>query len=230
MARAWELYYRGLSLRNIKQYLKIHFGTKNLSHSTIFYWVQHCSEIMNKYTIQFLPKSIDTLHADETTLKVAGTMHKGYCDAWLWVGIDLKSKLLVSTYISQGRTLTDATKFVNGIPITPKRVITDALPSYIIPIKQKWNNKARHIVVKNISSNITNNVIERFNGFVKDRTKPMRGFGAMHSAETYFKGLSVYNNFIKPHSSLDGKTPAEFLGIDLGLADNPVLDILKRSI
>ncbi|ALV62985.1 hypothetical protein ADU37_CDS12860 [Thermococcus sp. 2319x1] len=40
----------------------------------------------------------------------------------------------------------------------------------------------------------------------------------------------IYYNFIRPHMSLNGKTPAEEAGIDLNLGNNKWLDLLKKSL
>ena len=40
--------------------------------------------------------------------------------------------------------------------------------------------------------------------------------------------LQMYHNFIKPHMSLNGKTPAEVAGIDTGLGENKLAGLLDK--
>ncbi len=230
IASAWELYFRGVSLRNIKFYLKSQYHIKKLTHVTIFYWIQTYSVVMKKYTDQFMPKKIDVIQMDETAFIISRQSYANwYNKAWLWVGLDAKTKLLVSSHISMERDGINATKFMNKIKLTPRIVISDKLHCYKIPIKKRWKGKVKHLTVNKDRTTFSNNCLERWNGFFKDRIIPMRGFGAIHSANAFMDGLQVYNNFIKHHSSLDGLTPAKAHGINLELGENPVLELLKLS-
>ncbi len=63
----------------------------------------------------------------------------------------------------------------------------------------------------------TNQIIERKHGTLKDRLKPMRGLKKDESADKILKGYVVNYNFVRPHLSLKGKTPAQEAGIGEGL-------------
>jgi putative transposase len=53
--------------------------------------------------------------------------------------------------------------------------------------------------------------MERMNGEIRDREKVMRG---LKRADTpILKGMQIYHNFIRPHESLNGDTPADRAGI-----------------
>ena len=63
-----------------------------------------------------------------------------------------------------------------------------------------------------------NNPIERENGNIKDRLKVMRGgFGSFEGAQGFLNMRRVIHNFVNPHQSLKGKTPAEAAEINLKL-------------
>ncbi|MCL5068419.1 MAG: hypothetical protein M1368_08730 [Thaumarchaeota archaeon] len=49
------------------------------------------------------------------------------------------------------------------------------------------------------------------NGEIRDREKTMRSLKTMGSP--ILSGYQLYHNFIRPHSALEGKTPAEVAGI-----------------
>jgi len=53
----------------------------------------------------------------------------------------------------------------------------------------------------------------RLNGEFRYREKVMRGVKTKDSI--IFDGCQLYHNYVRPHSSLDGKTPAEACGIEI---------------
>ena len=86
------------------------------------------------------------------------------------------------------------------------------------------------MISKGIDSRSNNNRVERFFCTVKDRTRVMRGgFGNLESGTDSMRLATVYYNNIRPHMGLGGRTPAEAAGIDLGLGQNRMLDLIIRS-
>ena len=57
------------------------------------------------------------------------------------------------------------------------------------------------------------NIIERFHGTIKSRTKVLRGFKNMDTAEHILDGFLIHYNFFRPHIILKDRTPAEVAGI-----------------
>ena len=51
------------------------------------------------------------------------------------------------------------------------------------------------------------------NGEVRDREKVLRGLKKDDSA--MLSGYQIFHNYVRPHESLDGKTPAEACGIKI---------------
>ncbi len=56
-----------------------------------------------------------------------------------------------------------------------------------------------------------NNKMERMNGEIPDREKTIRGLKKKRTP--ILKGYQIYHSYIRPHESLNGKTPAEACGI-----------------
>ena len=95
-------------------------------------------------------------------------------------------------------------------------LITDGLPAYHDAYKKEFwtmrkDTRTEHINAVKLSGNMNNNKMEGFNGEIRDREKTMRG---LKKKETpILKGYQIFHNYIRPHESLDGKTPSEACGI-----------------
>ena len=73
-----------------------------------------------------------------------------------------------------------------------------------------------------------NNAIERYNGDLKSRIKIMRGgFRSDEGAEAFLNMKRLIHNFVNPHQTLKGKTPAEAAEINLPLRRNRLLSLIK---
>ena len=73
-----------------------------------------------------------------------------------------------------------------------------------------------------------NNLVERPQGTIRERNKTQRGLKYEHTP--FVRGHQVYYNFIRPHESLYGKTPAQTSGIDLYLGNNKWQNLIIQSI
>ncbi|MGI0015434.1 MAG: hypothetical protein ACREBU_18610 [Nitrososphaera sp.] len=77
-----------------------------------------------------------------------------------------------------------------------------------------------------IAKRENNNRIERLNGTLRERTKVQRGWKTARTSLA--EGNRIQYNFVKPHITLDGQTPAAVAGI--GVADkNKWLGLLKSA-
>jgi putative transposase len=109
----------------------------------------------------------------------------------------------------------------------PKVIITDKLFAYLDGIEMAFGADTRHVQSKGFSVKPNTNLIERFHGTLKSRTKVMRGLKTPESALIILDGWLVYYNFFRPHESLGDKTPAEKAGLDFPLKN--WLDVVKQS-
>ncbi|KYC50041.1 MAG: hypothetical protein AMQ74_01327 [Candidatus Methanofastidiosum methylothiophilum] len=64
---------------------------------------------------------------------------------------------------------------------------------------------------------------------MRQRNKVQRGLKHVEPSKVFVDGFKTYYNFIRPHMSLNGKTPAEMAGIDLELDGNKWAEIIKLS-
>ena len=110
---------------------------------------------------------------------------------------------------------------------SPKVIITDKLFAYLDGIEMAFGADTQHIQSKGFSVQPNTNLIERFHGTLKSRTKVMRGFKTPESALLILDGWLVFYNFFRPHESLNNKTPAEKAGLKAPFSN--WMDIVKQS-
>jgi putative transposase len=225
-----DMFYEGLSVRKIKRQIKTLFGT-TISQVAIWKWIQKYSQLVKEYvdTVK-LEKLCGEWHLDETMIKCNGE------NKWVWQMIDNDTKFMLAMHLSDSRTTLDvANVFKQGkdkATEKPKDVYVDGCVSY-----QSGFNKVlydHHQSVKlhqkvGIRARKTNNVIERLHVTLKDRTKPMRGLGEMGTAKVLLDGWNVHYNFVRPHQSLKGKTPAEVAGSNIHI-ENGWKDLIGLAI
>jgi len=78
-------------------------------------------------------------------------------------------------------------------------------------------DRVEHIRKPRFIDPTNNKIVERLNGTIREREKVMRGMKNDDTAEELMNGFRAYYNFIRPHMGLNGKTPAEESGLNLGL-------------
>ncbi len=206
-----SMFYDGLSLSDIARHLA-HTYNNPVNPSTVYRWVI-------KYTIKALalledlkPKVSDTWVVDETVLKVAG--HK----VWFWDIIDDGTRFLIASFLSQTRGMPDVVTVMRRAwertDKAPKTIISDGLKVYPDGIDRVFGSYSKHIQTKGFTEDINTNLIERFHGTLKERTKVLRGFKTLDTAELILDGFLINYNFFRPHMTLKNKTPAQVAGIE----------------
>jgi transposase-like protein len=228
VASALSMYYEGMSLHGIRRNL-IQTYKSYPSNSTIYQWVVHFTRIAVKAAEAYKPDVGDIWVADETMLKIEGE------NLWFWDIIDQKTRFLLASHISTSRTTRDAKALVEraaeraGKP--PKVIITDKLAAYLDGIELAFGGDTKHLPAKKLTAKDGTQIIERFHGTLKARTKIMRGLKTRKSAGLITDGYLVHYNFFRPHEALKDKsgehTPAEKAGIKFPFKN--WLDIVKGA-
>ena len=131
--------------------------------------------------------------------------------------IDEDTRFLLASHLSMSRTSRDASALMGKAwkraNKAPKVIISDKLYAYLDGIETVFGADTEHIQSKGMSADINTNLIERFHGTLKERTKVVRGFKTVDTALVILDGFLVHYNFFRPHMTLHNKTPAEVAGI-----------------
>jgi transposase-like protein len=213
VAASLDLYYRGLSLRQIVQHLEASYRVK-ISYGTIYYWIKKYVDLVSQYIGGLNTNLSGRMHADETVLKVRGR------DLLLWSLLDSETRFLVATHISQKRGEDDASSLLKKAKIVNKgkvtEIVTDGLASYDGAIRNQLGSDPEHPVI-HLQGPLCiglNNKMERLNGSIKARTKTMAGLYSEESALRFTNGFKIYYNFMNSHSALFDMTPAMAAGME----------------
>jgi transposase-like protein len=210
ISSALSMYYCGMSIDEIRLHLDQEHNYKP-SDSTIYEWIQKFSIKANDYIEQYHPQVGDVWIADETVLDLGGKK------VWFWDLIDTKTRFILASHLSYNRTSQHAQalveKAVKRAGKSPKVILTDKLAAYLDGIENVLGSDTEHLQSKGFSSEQNTNMIERFHGSLKSRTKVMRGLKTPESALTILDGWLVHYNYFRPHESLKGITPASKAGI-----------------
>ena len=204
------MFYEGQSLNSVRRMLTQIYGSYP-SDSTVYRWVSRFSKRAGKRVADLKPDVGDVWIADETVLKMDGK------NVWFWDIIDAKTRFLLASHISRTRTTKDAQKLMESAleraGKIPRVICTDRLKSYLDGIELTFGADTKHRQGGPFDVEANTNLIERFHGTLKARTKIMRGLKDIRSAKILTDGWLLHSNYLRPHESLDGKTPARAAGI-----------------
>jgi putative transposase len=212
-----DLYFEGLSVRKIQKQIEKLYDV-SVSQVTIWKWITKYSDLVKSFVTTLKPQLSGMWHEDETMVSCEGR------NVWFWEMIDENTRFLVASHLSGTRTFEDTVAiFKKGFEqskVRPKAVFVDGSHVY-----KRAFNKVFYTMKKatrpelvqrvGVRTRETNNIVERLHGTLKDRTKPMRGLKDFDSTQSILEGFTVHYNFVRPHQSLKGKTPAQVSGIDM---------------
>ena len=203
-----NMYYEGMSIKAIRRHLQQEHDHAP-STATIYEWIMKYTQYATDSIKGYKPQVGNVWIADETVLRIDGN------NIWFWDIIDDKTRFLLASRVSRSRTTRDAQMLIDRAiktaGKTPKVVVTDKLASYL-DVDYGKDAEHRHGAPFSIEDNT--NLIERFHGTLKARTKVMRGLKNLESAIEFTKGWLVNYNFLRPHEVLDDKTPADVARVD----------------
>jgi transposase-like protein len=210
IALALSMFYEGMSLNGIRRNLDQNYGMYP-SDSTVYGWIVRFTRVAIEKATELQANVGSLWVADETMLKIEGKK------VWFWDCIDDRTRFLLASHMSLTRTTKDARMLMLAAAqttgCTPKTIITDKLAAYLDGIELAFGANTRHVQSQGFRIQPNTNLIERFHGTLKQRTKVMRGLKKRSAAKLIMDGWLVHYNFFRPHEALGNKTPAEKAGI-----------------
>ena len=221
IATAIGLFMDGLSTRKVRSNLRRLVGDMK-SNVSVYNWLVKYSKMSVDFVKCFQTHTSEVWHADETAIKIRGKDH------WYWFVMEHDTRFILSSHLTEwGRKDKHAVQLFRDAKrmasYSPKYIVTDKLPAYRAGVNRNFytNTKPRteHINRIGFVKLTNNNMIERSNGVIKDRLKPMRGLKNAQSARILLDGFNlVHRNFLTVHSTI-GMTPAKACHIDLPIRD-----------
>ena len=233
-----DLYFSGTSLRKTARILNDHFEL-TLSNSSVFRWIQKFVPMITEYAQGLSPQLSETWQADELFVKMKGgvkeTQYKQKNMAFLWNVMDRKTRFLLASKVSKHRDVGGAARAFmearkNAGESLLERVFTDGLDKYKegIAFGFAGTQKPEHIARMGVGKpHANNNRVERLNGTLRERVKVQRGWKNPESKIA--EGQRLHYNFVKPHSALEGQTPAQRAGVGVQ-GENKWLALLTKSL
>jgi len=229
ITQAMQLYFTGESLRGVQKFLKLQ-GV-NMSHVSIYKWVKKYVKLMDNYLQTITPQVGNKWHADEVWLKINGDKK------YLFAMMDNDTRFWIAQEVADSKFKHDAQNLLAMGKQVAKKIpsvfVTDGLPAYNDAFKKEFEAKnflhkpSKHIRDIHFKHQLSNNNIqERLNGEFRDREKVFRGLKKVDSSA--ITGIKLYHNYIRPHMSLDGDTPADRSGIEIK-GDNKWLTIIQNA-
>jgi len=227
---------KGCSLRKVAEHIKVFYDVK-IDNTSVLRWIQRFADVVSPFVNSLeIPHLSGIFHVDEMMVHVRREKQEIGHYQWLWNVMDNTTKFWISGIVSQRREIMDARKVFQDAKlktVTPKAVIHDGLPSYNEAFNKEYftntNPRVKNIRSISVRNEGLNSVVERLNGTMRDREKAMRGMNTKESAQKIIEAMRIYYNFVRPHDSLGGKTPAEASGIIMQ-GENKLLGLIQNSM
>lgn len=210
---ALDLRAKGLSLHKICDFIFQKYKIK-VHNSNILYWQKKFGEKLQTFTSQFVLDFSQNTHVDEMFLKKKGSDYTGF--TYYWAAIDYNTKFLLADHISLWREEDECKTFLKKvrkrIKKPPIRCHSDNSYDYPRPIRIVFGKQTQHIHFPAWKKKFKNNPIERYFNTLREVTKNLRRFTSAKNMTIHFQFLAVYYNFLRPHKTLCGQTPAQVAG------------------
>lgn len=211
---ALDLRAKGLSFGKIQNHIFQKYNLK-VSRKTILYWQTKFGEMINNFTKSFQLSHSTNVHADEVFFRTKGQRKRDFI--FYWDAIDYDTKFLLADHMSLVREEDEAKCFLRKLKeallTKPINIHTDNSYDYPPAIRKVFGRgKVKHIHFPAWKMKFKNNPIERYHNTIKENYKVMRRFCSLESAYRFLEFFRNYYNFIRPHMTLDWKTPAQRAG------------------
>ena len=212
ISSALTMFYEGMSLGAIgKELQRTH--NNHPPASTVREWVLRFTKLATRAAQSYVVQTGSIWVADETVLKIGGQ------NVWFWDVMDNDTRFLLASHLSLSPTTRDAQMLILRAIIhadqLPQIIITDKLRPYFDGTERIFGADTHYILSKGLFFRMQENkdLIDRFHGTLKGRTKVMRRIKGRETAKLVMDAWLVHYDFFRPSEGLRGRTPAEAAGI-----------------
>lgn len=207
VARALYNYYAGMSLNAICEGIK-QDTTEPVTDTSVYKWLAKYTAIALNEADRHRPKVGKKWVMDETVVILDGKKW------WLITALDSETRFLLGMKLSTNRNRQDIQEVLERATaktsIIPSEILTDGWVGYPDAIERAYGADAKHIRSKPFADKeLSTNLMERWNGTLKDRLKPMRGMDRNSNFQLILDGFVFFYNYLRPHMGLGGKTPSQ---------------------
>lgn len=207
VSRALYNYYAGMSLNAICEGIRQDNG-ETVTDTSVYKWLAKYTAIALNEAENCHPKVGKKWVMDETVVTLDGKKY------WFITAIDYDTRFLLGTKLSTNRNKKDIQAVLEQATAktgtVPSVVFTDGWGGYREAMEQAYGADSKHVVTKPfVDKEMSTNLMERWNGTLKDRIKTMRGMDRNYNFQLILDGFVFYYNYIRPHIALGGKTPGE---------------------
>lgn len=233
VAAGLRMYFDGASSPRVSRSLRSIIGV-SVHDRNVLRWIEKYVPQVDAFLWNFTPRLSGVWHSDETTLRFRPSepltegermlkVRRRGEDWWQWDAIDAGTRFIVGTSISRTRTYNEGLAYMRACAVyapKPSEIVTDSLPTYPRIIRRVFYSNRPSERVKHTHSDSgfrPNQLIERWHGTLEDRITAMRGLKSPTSQVP--RGFVIDYNFLRPHLSLGGITPAQAAQISLPLND-----------
>ena len=240
VTQAVHMWLAGMSLPGVALWLE-EFASIKVCHKTILNWAESEIGLIEEYADGVLaPRVSDMWRTDEMYYGIRGREQYAF-----WMIDDLARYVLALQTAERKGTSDVKPLFEHAAALAsmdaPAILVSDGAANFhrawhdLYRAKNFMQRPAFHIqAVHATDTDYNNNLMERFNGWIRARTRAARGLKRIDSA--MLRGLRVFHNFIRPHGGLGVITPAQAAGIvveqpnaAMTLAQNAAVHRLRRQ-
>ena len=206
-------FFSGMSYRSISQRIRDLYDISKPSTASLYDWVHRYSTGAAEILSAYPATTGGHWAADEIEYSIGKDKKK----FWMWVVIDKRTRYLLAIHLAWNKGAEQAKialrKALAVAASPPAKITTDRAPSYYPAIRSVLP-ETRHIKSQGIRHFVNNNLCERANGTIRQRTKVLRGINDLETAQIMMDGWRLHYNFFRDHEGLKGQTPARAAKID----------------
>lgn len=210
VSTALGMYYEGMSLNTVCKQLELCYNIYP-SDSTVYSWIGKYTIDVIKRTSPYRPAVGDIWLVDDTILHIHNR------DIWLWDVMDIKTRYLLLSYITEKSPIDDAASVLalsaEKAGKLPHIVITGRNANYGAAIKQTYGQETKHLIL-NTSLKGRDELLNNFRDLLETRNRVLQGLKKEYNLDLINEGWVLHYNFFRFQEALHNRTPSEMAGMD----------------